>query len=79
MNTIQSKALIGLGTSSARIDFIYCFSARNHDFILMVTVIDLYSSLICTGSIGDVPVLLAKPQTYMNFSGEAVSFIMHND
>nr|AFK38602.1 unknown [Lotus japonicus] len=36
MNTIQSKALIGLG------------------------------------SIGDVPVLLAKPQTYMNFSGEAV-------
>ncbi|KAG6428582.1 hypothetical protein SASPL_112834 [Salvia splendens] len=24
------------------------------------------------GSIGQVPVLLAKPQTYMNFSGEAV-------
>lgn len=36
MNTIQSKALIGIG------------------------------------SIGQVPVLLAKPQTYMNFSGEAV-------
>ncbi|XP_058740008.1 chloroplastic group IIB intron splicing facilitator CRS2-B, chloroplastic-like [Vicia villosa] len=36
MNTIQSKALIGLG------------------------------------SIGEVPVLLAKPQTYMNFSGESV-------
>ncbi|CAK9169845.1 unnamed protein product [Ilex paraguariensis] len=37
MNTIQSKALIGIG-----------------------------------GSIGEVPVLLAKPQAYMNFSGEAV-------
>ncbi|RYQ85991.1 hypothetical protein Ahy_B10g105645 isoform B [Arachis hypogaea] len=36
MNTIQSKALIGIG------------------------------------SIGDVPILLAKPQTYMNFSGESV-------
>ncbi|XP_061347031.1 chloroplastic group IIB intron splicing facilitator CRS2-B, chloroplastic-like [Gastrolobium bilobum] len=36
MNTIQSKALIGIG------------------------------------SIGEVPVLLAKPQTYMNFSGESV-------
>lgn len=36
MNTIQSKALIGIG------------------------------------SIGEVPVLLAKPQAYMNYSGEAV-------
>ncbi|XP_011097174.1 chloroplastic group IIB intron splicing facilitator CRS2-B, chloroplastic [Sesamum indicum] len=36
MNTIQSKALVGIG------------------------------------SIGEVPVLLAKPQTYMNFSGESV-------
>ncbi|CAJ1843740.1 unnamed protein product [Sphenostylis stenocarpa] len=36
MNTIQSKALIGIG------------------------------------SIGEVPILLAKPQTYMNFSGESV-------
>ncbi|KAL2457564.1 Chloroplastic group IIB intron splicing facilitator CRS2-B [Forsythia ovata] len=36
MNTIQSKALIGIG------------------------------------SIGEIPVLLAKPQTYVNFSGESV-------
>ncbi|TKY64798.1 Chloroplastic group IIB intron splicing facilitator CRS2-B [Spatholobus suberectus] len=36
MNTIQSKALIGIG------------------------------------SIGEVPILLAKPQTYMNFTGESV-------
>ncbi|XLR00753.1 hypothetical protein S83_066951, partial [Arachis hypogaea] len=35
MNTIQSKALIGID------------------------------------SIGDVPILLAKPQTYMNFSSES--------
>ncbi|OVA04960.1 Peptidyl-tRNA hydrolase [Macleaya cordata] len=27
---------------------------------------------ISAGSIGEVPVLLAKPQTYMNFSGESV-------
>ncbi|XP_022772092.1 uncharacterized protein LOC111314715 [Durio zibethinus] len=26
-----------------------------------------------TGAIGEVPILLAKPQTYMNFSGESVS------
>ncbi|KAK4740904.1 hypothetical protein SAY87_024492 [Trapa incisa] len=29
-------------------------------------------ALIGIGSIGEVPVLLVKPQTYMNFSGEAV-------
>lgn len=29
-------------------------------------------SLIGVGSIGEVPILLAKPQAYMNFSGEAV-------
>jgi len=41
--------------------------------------IDLYLifDLICTGSIGEVPVLLAKPQTYMNFSGESVSFSLY--
>lgn len=27
---------------------------------------------ISTGSIGEVPILLAKPQAYMNFSGESV-------
>ena len=29
-------------------------------------------SLISTGAIEEVPILLAKPQTYMNFSGESV-------
>ena len=28
--------------------------------------------LINAGSIGDVPILLAKPQAYMNYSGESV-------
>lgn len=33
---------------------------------------------LCAGQIGGAPVLLAKPQTYMNLSGEAVSFsILH--
>jgi peptidyl-tRNA hydrolase len=27
------------------------------------------------GYIGDVPVILAKPQTFMNLSGESVSFL----
>lgn len=27
------------------------------------------------GFIGDVPVILAKPQTYMNSSGESVSLL----
>eukprot|EP00268_Persea_americana_P007307 TRINITY_DN12700_c0_g1_i1.p1 TRINITY_DN12700_c0_g1~~TRINITY_DN12700_c0_g1_i1.p1 ORF type:complete len:255 (-),score=38.99 TRINITY_DN12700_c0_g1_i1:307-1071(-) len=30
-------------------------------------------ALVGIGSIGEVPVLLAKPQTYMNFSGESAS------
>lgn len=31
--------------------------------------------MISTGSIGEVPILLAKPQAYMNFSGESVSSV----
>ncbi|KAL6507519.1 Chloroplastic group IIB intron splicing facilitator CRS2-A, chloroplastic [Orobanche gracilis] len=38
--------------------------------ILMNTVQS--EALIGIGSIGEVPVLLAKPQTYMNFSGKSV-------
>lgn len=26
-----------------------------------------------TGSIGEVPILLVKPQSYMNYSGEAIA------
>lgn len=32
-------------------------------------------SSIFLGSIGNVPVMLAKPQTFMNASGESVSFL----
>ena len=28
--------------------------------------------MISAGSIGEVPIVLAKPQSYMNYSGEAV-------
>lgn len=28
---------------------------------------------ISAGAIGEVPILLAKPQAYMNYSGESVS------
>lgn len=31
--------------------------------------------LISTGAIEEVPILLAKPQTYMNFSGESVCIV----
>lgn len=31
------------------------------------------------GSIGDVPVMLAKPQTFMNASGESVSSLSQYD
>jgi len=29
--------------------------------------------LVGIGAVGEVPILLVKPQTYMNFSGESVS------
>ncbi|THG19714.1 hypothetical protein TEA_028266 [Camellia sinensis var. sinensis] len=55
LNTIQSKALVGIVMSS---------ESNNIDSKL--------SHVISTGSIGEVPILLAKPQAYMNFSGESV-------
>lgn len=30
--------------------------------------------VIIAGSIGEVPIVLAKPQAYMNFSGESVGY-----
>lgn len=32
----------------------------------------VWCKLVCAGYIGATPVLLAKPQTYMNLSGESV-------
>src|SRR5690606_34740040 len=33
-------------------------------------------SLVCKGSLAGAPLLFAKPQTYMNLSGEAVQALM---
>ncbi|KAG8053540.1 hypothetical protein GUJ93_ZPchr0001g29375 [Zizania palustris] len=41
-----------------------------HEGITMNTIQS--KSLLGVGSIGDVPVLLVKPQSYMNYSGEAI-------
>ena len=38
--------------------------------MLLIVIKIIY--LTSTGSIGEVPILLAKPQAYMNFSGESV-------
>lgn len=65
LNTIQSKALIGIGGYS--ILFVVIF--------VLLTNVELWRVLcdgLGAGSIGEVPVVLAKPQAYMNFSGEAV-------
>ena len=78
LNTIQSKALIGIGDL---LNFCSVF--------LLIYYVTLYwvchclyrllwfsncssYGLINAGSIGDVPILLAKPQAYMNYSGESV-------
>lgn len=45
----------------------------SRSLILFYLLISLSS--IFLGSIGNVPVMLAKPQTFMNASGESVSFL----
>lgn len=44
------------------------------DECTFVVILDFVSGLISAGSIGEVPILLVKPQAYMNYSGESVSF-----
>jgi peptidyl-tRNA hydrolase, PTH1 family len=71
MNTIQSKSLIGIGTWKS----MFIASNSNH-FVEVIFYANICSDFLeCffgTGSIGEVPILLAKPQSYMNYSGEAV-------
>lgn len=64
MNTIQSKALIGIGCYFSCFRFFCLNHIKADDFLLLC--------MISTGAIEEVPILLAKPQTYMNFSGESV-------
>ncbi|TQD79842.1 hypothetical protein C1H46_034594 [Malus baccata] len=63
MNTIQSKALVGIGGSSVVFKrFSPCFSAP-HSLVFWCSF-----RLLCgisTDSIGEVPIMLVKPQTYV--------------
>lgn len=80
LNSIQSKALIGIGSSWAVfIDLCvyyiaFSFSNSLGRIMLSSEFWNWFKSIlwISTGSIGEVPVLLAKPQAYMNFTGESV-------
>ncbi|KAF8705105.1 hypothetical protein HU200_031369 [Digitaria exilis] len=60
MNTIQSKSLLGVGKYKT-CSLVQLFLPR---FVFALR------SPVC--SIGEVPVLPVKPQSYMNYSGEAV-------
>ncbi|GER44682.1 peptidyl-tRNA hydrolase family protein [Striga asiatica] len=69
--------IVGLGNPGNKyhgtrhnVGFEMIYRISQEEGILMNTIQS--KSLIGTGSIGQVPVLLAKPQTYMNFSGESV-------
>lgn len=66
LNTIQSKALIGIGAFSLLL--LLCLSLG----IPWSNLVVILFCAISAGSIGEVPILLAKPQAYMNFSGESV-------
>lgn len=72
MNKPHCKAIFGEGMLTLFISpyivrflltYLYC-SSNHGDLVINV------------GFVGDVPVFLAKPQTYMNLSGESVS---HSD
>ncbi|KAJ8436634.1 hypothetical protein Cgig2_029880 [Carnegiea gigantea] len=59
LNTIQSKALIGI--------------ERDGSSEQLIAIFELSSYAVSgAGAIGEVPILLAKPQAYMNYSGESV-------
>jgi len=46
-----------------------------HNCVFMLLICLTHHGLnFSAGSIGEVPVLVVKPQSYMNYSGEAVSY-----
>jgi PTH1 family peptidyl-tRNA hydrolase len=71
--------LVGLGNPGRE----YRLNRHNAGFLLLDRLVERHrllgftkrqgKALITTGQIADTPVVLAKPQTYMNLSGEAVS------
>jgi PTH1 family peptidyl-tRNA hydrolase len=74
--------LVGLGNPGRE----YRLNRHNAGFLLLDRLVERHrllgctkrqgKALITTGQIGETPVVLAKPQTYMNLSGEAVSSLV---
>lgn len=69
MDTVHCKAIFGKGRVLHFYLPTHCVLFRNFSFMSML--------FICcsSGFVDGIPVFLAKPQTYMNLSGEAVSDI----
>ncbi|PHT56656.1 Chloroplastic group IIB intron splicing facilitator CRS2, chloroplastic [Capsicum baccatum] len=65
LNTIQSKVLIGNGSYLNLLVVVIVFLTN-------VELCRVLFDVIGAGSMGEIPVELAKPQAYTNFSGEAV-------
>jgi peptidyl-tRNA hydrolase, PTH1 family len=75
------KLIVGLGNPGIR----YQFSRHNMGFLVLDRFATHYDISVNTkgfdahwgkGKIGDIPVYLAKPQTYMNVSGSAVKKLL---
>ena len=73
------KLIVGLGNPEPK----YFMTRHNIGFLLVdsfcekETFQNKYRSLICKTSLNKETVLFAKPQTYMNLSGEAVAEIVN--
>lgn len=78
----ERHLLVGLGNPGRE----YRLNRHNAGFMLLDHLVDRHrllgftkrqgKALITTGLVAGVPVVLAKPQTYMNLSGEAVSALV---
>ncbi len=76
------KVIVGLGNPGAE----YATTRHNVGFMVidrLVSDLDaavkkkMFRALVGRGQIGDEKVVLAKPQTYMNLSGEAVGALLN--
>jgi peptidyl-tRNA hydrolase, PTH1 family len=80
--TPERHLLVGLGNPGRE----YRLNRHNVGFMLLDRLVDKHrllgftkrqgKALITTGVISGVPVVLAKPQTFMNLSGQAVSALV---